>query len=91
MNFQKYVVYSLRPYFSTQPGHPKYCLHCSNDLSIMNIEPSLSVKDDIDHCNQLYTSHDFSLLYIYAITAIGGLFGKGGHGTSTELIWIILL
>lgn len=63
MNFQNYAVYDLRAAFSRQPGNPTRCLHCGEALALSQVSPSQTVKDHLNDFLNLYTTHDFSLLY----------------------------
>jgi len=62
MNFSGYQAFSLRPNFSEQPGQPAHCLHCGEPLSVSPIEPSDTVREDLDD-PYLIGTHNFSLLF----------------------------
>jgi len=62
MKFSGYQAFSLRPYYSKQPGQPARCLHCGGPLSVSPVEPSISVQDELDD-PFLIGSHNYSLLF----------------------------
>ncbi|WP_152966247.1 hypothetical protein [Ornatilinea apprima] len=62
MNFPGYQAFSMRSYFSKQPGQPARCLHCGGPLSVSPVEPSAWVQDELDD-PFLIGTHNFSLLF----------------------------
>lgn len=56
-----YVVYSLRGYFSMQPGDLRLCPNCGKNISVLNLSPSKVVLDLLSHGT--FPSHEFSVLY----------------------------
>lgn len=60
--YSEYIVYNMRSSFKKKPGQPRQCTKCGELLVSTPIQPSLSVRSDLNP-KELKTNHRFSYLF----------------------------